>query len=63
MSSTIPSSFHMGVGGSRKNKTKGGIVLAHCFVLSHLYLNGLFTHKEEDIKNRTEVSEEEDGSM
>ena len=53
----------MGVGGSRKYKRKGGIVPAHYFVLPHLYLNGLFTERERegDIKNRTEVGEEEDG--
>ena len=50
-------------GGSRKNKMKGGTVLAHCFVLPHLYLNGLFTEREGDIENKTEVGEEEDGSM
>ena len=38
-------------------------MLAHCFVLPHLYLNGLFTEREGDIENKTEVGEEEDGSM
>ena len=37
--------------------------MAHCFVLPHLYLNGLFTKREGDIENRTEVGEEEDGFM
>ena len=38
-------------------------MLARYFVLPHLYLNGLFTERERegDIKNRTEVGEEEDG--
>ena len=38
-------------------------MLAHCFVLPHLYLNGLFTEREGDIENRTKVGEEEDGSV
>ena len=38
----------MGVEGSRKNKRKGGIMLAHCFVLLHLYLNDLFRERERE---------------
>ena len=38
-------------------------MLAHCFVLPHLYLNGLFIEREGDIENRTKVGEEEDGSV
>ena len=37
--------------------------MAHYFVLPHLYLNGLFTEREGDIENKTEVGEEEDGSV